>query len=1472
MKLFERFPKYTPSEELTGYMNSEVVSTKVDKEKRYIEVTITSVGTIPKEILYRIEQEIIKAYDLNYMRIFPKYNSNLFTKDYFGEILCEVYREARISKGFFNDYSLSFSLDNIELKIPFNMGGIELLDIGETADTFSKIIFREFGLSIPVKITQRDDYLTRSASFESEMFLQLKRALDEQTASSQKEKSKEVQSVHLSFDKANSFSKKPVTVERNDNIIFCGNTKFDISNKEYVTGGEFDIDNVTPIRNIVPGMYNIIVLGTVFSVEERQFKTKRGLVTSINIGLTDKDSSIYIKISANDDIAKEASKFFEEGKSYAIRADVKVNDKDGELYLAHRDIYRISVEKRIDKAEQKRVELHLHTTMSDMDAIIDPTQIVKVAKEWGHKAVAITDHGNVQAFPPVMLASEKQGMNIIYGMEAYFVNDTKLDQSNSAIKIVFGNKDATLEDEFCVFDIETTGFSLEEDRITEIGAAIVKKGEIIDSYDTFVNPHRPIPQNVVELTGITDDMVKDARDISEVLPEFFNFIGDRVLVAHNAKFDISFIRNACARHNIPFTFTYMDTLALSRHVNPDLKRHKLDVLADHYNLGDFNHHRACDDAEILGYILEKMFDKLRYEGVESINQIGKNASASGDTTKLEVFHQILLVKNKTGLKNLYKLVSEGFLDNFYRKPRVLKSRLVELREGLIIGSACEAGELFRAMIDGASEAELEEIAEFYDYLEIQPICNNMFLVNEGKATVEDLKNYNKRIVDLGEKLGKPVVATCDAHFLNKEDEIARKILLYYKKMSDADRDTGIYFRTTDEMLEEFEYLGKEKAFEVVVTNTNKIADMIDYESIRPFPKGTFTPKLDHAEEDLQQMCWDRAKSMYEHNGEVPKVVSERLDKELTSIIKNGFAVLYIIAQKLVGYSESLGYLVGSRGSVGSSFVATMAGISEVNPLQPHYRCPICRHSEFITDGSVGSGFDLPDKNCPHCNVKMVQDGHDIPFETFLGFNGDKSPDIDLNFSGDVQGEVHKFTEKTFGKENVFRAGTIGATATKTAFGFVLKYRDEHHVNVNQAELQRLANLCTGVKRTTGQHPGGIVVVPKEYQIYDFCPVQYPANDKKSGIITTHFTFEYLHDTLLKLDELGHDMPTKYKMIEQYTNTSVLDVPMNDPEVYELFLSTKPLGSEDLLKDLKCKVGTYGLPEFGTKFVQQMLVDAKPKNFSDLLQISGLSHGTDVWLGNAQDLIKDGTCTISEVVGTRDSIMLYLIYHGLEKSTSFQIMEAVRKGKGLTEAFEKAMRENDIPDWYIDSCKKIKYMFPKAHAAAYVISAIRLGWYKVHRPLEFYAAYLSVAPGGFESSMVANGKRGILERLAAIEEKGNDATQKEKEMVVALQMAYECLARGIEFLPVDFTKSDAFKFLPENGKIRLPFSSIDGIGENAAQKIQEARLSNQVFSVEDFQQKTALTKAVMEILEANHVFDNMAKTNQISLFDDGFFDE
>ncbi len=1108
----------------------------------------------------------------------------------------------------------------------------------------------------------------------------------------------------------------------------------------------------------------------------------------------------------------------------------------------------------MDNSEEKRVELHLHTQMSAMDALIPPDVAVKTAHRWGHKAVAITDHGNVQGYQEAMLASEKLGQKVIYGMEAYFVDDTA--------RAVYGKADAIFEtDEFIVFDIETTGLSFRNDGITEIGAVRVKNGEVLEVFNTFVNPEKPIPEEVVRLTGISDDMVKDAPTQKEAVEKFLAFTGNRVLIAHNAGFDISFIRRVCDDNGMPFENTYLDTVALSRYVNPDLNKHKLDTLANYFGLGEFNHHRASDDAEMLALIFFKMAEKLQEEGIKTLSSMTAAMSDKVDCLKLRTNHMIILVKNKTGLKNLYKLVSYSYLDYYKRHPRIPKTVLDEHREGLIIGSACSEGQLFEAMLENRPRADLLEIASYYDYIEIQPICNNRYLIDKGQAADEEaLRDFNRKLISIADELGKPVVATCDAHFLEKHDEIYRKILLAGMKFSDADKDTGIYFRTTEEMLREFEYLGEEKAKEVVITNTNMIADMIDGD-IRPFPKGTFTPNMEGAEEDLQRICYENAKKKY--GDPIPEIVKTRLDKELTSIIKNGFAVLYMIAQKLVQYSEEQGYLVGSRGSVGSSFVASMAGISEVNPLPPHYYCPNCQYSDFTNPDKAGSGFDLPDAICPKCGTKLVGDGHDIPFETFLGFHGEKSPDIDLNFSGEVQGRVHKYTEELFGAENVFRAGTIGGLADKTVFGYVMKYLEERGITVNKAEVERLVKHCVGVKRTTGQHPGGIVVVPREYEIYDFCPVQHPADDPNSDIVTTHFTFSYLHDTLLKLDELGHDIPTKYKWLEKYSNTSVMDVPMNDPSVYELFASTKSLGVTP--DQIDANLGTFGLPEFGTKFVMKMVEEAKPKNFADLLQISGLSHGTDVWTGNAQELIKQEICDISHVIGCRDNIMNDLIRYGVDSALSFQIMESVRKGKGLKPEWEQTMVETGVPDWYIGSCKKIKYMFPKAHAAAYVMSAIRLGWYKVHMPLTFYAAFFTAAPGGFDAAIAMRGKSGVVAEMKRIQDPNYEASQKELSSLSTLNLINECYARGIRFLPVNYFKSEAFAYVPEDGKIRLPFNSLGGLGENAAKAIAEARDSGEIFSVEELRVKAKLTKSVIEVLRENGALEGLSETNQITFF-------
>ena len=905
-------------------------------------------------------------------------------------------------------------------------------------------------------------------------------------------------------------------------------------------------------------------------------------------------------------------------------------------------------------------------------------------------------------------------------------------------------------------------------------------------------------------------------------------------------------------------------MALSRYLNRDLSKHKLDNLAEYYGLGDFDHHRAHEDAEMLALIFMQMTKKLWDEGVRNVSQISGVMGENSDPLKLPTYHQIILVKDRAGLKNLYKLVSMSYLDYYRKVPRIPKSALESHRDGLIIGSACEAGELFRAIVENRPEADLLEIASFYDYLEIQPLSNNSFMIREGTVSdAEQLKALNRRVIEIAEKAGKPVVATCDAHFMEKEDEILRKILLAGMKFKDADSDLGLYFRTTDEMLEEFSYLGEEKAYEVVVENTNRIADMI--ETVLPIPEGKYTPSIEGADEDLERECYRHAEEIY--GDPLPEIVKSRLDKELTSIITNGFAVLYMIARKLVKYSEEQGYLVGSRGSVGSSFVAFAAGISEVNPLPPHYVCRKCRYSDFSNEGGYGSGFDFPDRDCPVCGERLYSDGHDIPFETFLGFKGDKSPDIDLNFSGEVQAKVHKYTAELFGKENVFRAGTLGTLADKTAFGFVSRYVEDRGMNVCKAEISRLTSRCVGVKRTTGQHPGGIIVIPKDHDIYEFTPIQHPADDTSSETITTHFAFSYLHETILKLDELGHDVPTKYKALERFSGTSVLDVKMNDPDVYRLFTGTEPLGikSTELIDS---ETGTLGIPELGTSFVKPVLIHSKPKDFADLIQVSGLTHGEGVWLGNAKDLIDNNICDLSKVIGTRDGIMLDLIKFGLDKSMSFKIMEMVRKnkkGKPIPDEMMEAMREKNVPDWYIDSLQKIRYMFPKAHAAAYIMSAIRIAWYKVHMPLAFYAGFFTAAPGEFDAEIVMGGRRAVRNKLEEIKSKGMEASQKENAMFATLQLVEEALARGIRFLPIDLYKSDAFDFLPEDGAIRMPFSSLGGIGENAARSLVAARDSGEIFSKEELRLKSKVTKSVMEILEKNGVLDGLSDTDQISMF-------
>ena len=1457
--LMEVFSRYLPDGETRKMLENSILvgNMRVDKNLRMVEVNFSYGTLVSKAKLYKLELDIGKAYSLRSVRLFPKYPKTLFSQSYFSEIMNEAYRTNIISKSFLQEYNVVFEEHHIIIEIMYGDGGINFIEYNHIGKKISDIIYREFGIEYEVSFRKADGYVSnREERIRKE--LQQFRMAKPVFASDSSEVTANitVPATSLTAEKRSSVYDIAAKMFIDDNGYFhIGNSVFDVEGALPLMGEAFEI-KPSPIFYMTRPQMGVVAIGEILGKEisERKIKGKY----KVEFCLTDYEATIMIRIGVTDDELL-AYQELSDGMILAVKGNLHFDTEyDGELVMEPYSIMQIKKVERMDHADVKRVELHLHTNMSQMDAIIPPGVAVKTAHSWGHRAVAITDHGNVQGYQEAMKVAGKLGMKVIYGMEAYFVNDEE--------KAIYGDSKTTFEDEFVVFDIETTGLSPLSCKITEIGAVLVKKDEVLAVFNTFVDPEIPIPEDIVKLTGITDEMVCGAPKTKEAVQNFLDFIGDRMLVAHNASFDISFIRKAAADYELEFKNAYLDTVSMSRFVNPDLKKHKLDSIAEYFGLGDFNHHRASDDAEMCARIFYRMVAKLENDGVLTPSQMSSAMSDRTDPLKLNTYHLIILVKNKEGLKNLYKMISFSYLKYYKKRPRIPKTILEAYREGLIIGSACEAGELYRAVLENKPWDELISLANFYDYLEIQPLSNNRFLIANKTVSGEDeLKKINQTIIKLGEETGKPVVATCDAHFMDKTDEIYRKILLAGMKFDDADRDIGLYMRTTDEMLEEFTYLGKEKAYEVVVTNTNKIADMVE-EGIRPFPDGTFTPKMEGAEEDLRRICYERGESLY--GNPLPKIVEDRLDKELTSIIKNGFAVLYMIAQKLVWYSEQQGYLVGSRGSVGSSFVASMAGISEVNPLPPHYYCPNCKYSQFILDGSYGSGFDLPDAKCPCCGNDLRGDGHDIPFETFLGFYGDKSPEIDLNFSGEVQGKVHKYTEELFGAENVFRAGTIGGVADKTAYGYASRYAEERNILLSKAEINRLTKKCIGVKRTTGQHPGGIVVVPKEYEIYDFCPVQHPADDPNSDIVTTHFTFEYLHDTLLKLDELGHDIPTKYKYLERFSGLNVMELPMNDEAVYELFRSTKTLGAtpEEIGG---CKIGTLGLPEFGTAFVMPVVIEAKPKNFNDLLQISGLTHGTGLWLGNAQDLIKNGVCDISKVVGTRDSIMLALIRYGLDDSTSFKIMEFVRKnkaGKPIPDNMLVAMREKKVDEWYIDSLTKIRYMFPKAHAAAYVMSAIRLGWFKVHQPIVFYCAYFSAAPDGFDGSVAAKGKAQVAKLIDEIKKKDKkERTQKDDATVAAMQIALECLGRGYRFLTVDLYKSDARMFLPEENGIRLPFGSLPGLGEAAALKLQDARADGEYFSVEDLKQRTGISKAVVEILEEGGVLDGLSETNQLRLF-------
>lgn len=1429
----------------------ELTQLNINKQARLITLAVKFNGLVERNTLFDTEKLITKT--LAYHTVIkPHFPTELFSADYFPQLYAAVRRDIPSINGTLNNAEVRF--ENNTLTINLLNGGKTLLDSKGFDKALIKLISEEFNLYISVNYTGTFEVEENSEEY--------KAAIQDAQEKINRE----------NLQKAAEFYQEEVETAEKREEKHAENTTVEIEVRE----GKFATPQIIqssirplygrsirgkmiPISSISGDSGRIVVWGDVFDIEKKV--TKSGDKNIFTIDITDYTGSTTAKVFNS---IKESAVIdnIKKGDTIVVQGDVEYDKYVGELVVNARSIGTAQKVKVVDNAEKKRVELHMHTNMSQMDAVTSAGDLVNRAYQWGHKAVAITDHGVAQAFPDAMKAADKinkdeEKIKIIYGVEAYFMDDL--------VESVKGDADTGFDGTFICFDIETTGLSAARDKITEIGAVKVENGVITDTFSTFANPEMPIPQKITQLTGITDDMVKDAPSQSEAVGAFLEFAGDNVLVAHNAPFDTSFIAKACEDMGREYNYTSIDTVAISRAILTDIKNCKLDTVAKFLRLGDFNHHRATDDAEMLARIFINLCQRLTDDyGITKTNDINTKI-AGGDFKKLPTYHQIILVKNKTGLKNLYRLISYSHLNYFYKKPRIPKSELVKYREGLIIGSACCAGQLYMAILEGKPWGELKQIASFYDYLEIQPAGNNSFMIRDGRFnSVDELHEIDRTIIKLAKELGKPVCATCDVHFMDPTDSEFRKILMAGQGFKDAEQQAPLYFRTTAEMLKEFEWLGKDKAYEYVVENPNKIADMCEY--IRPIPKGTFPPNIEGAQEQLIDITWKRAKEKY--GDPLPEIVKARLDKELNSITTYGFSVLYMTAQKLVADSEAHGYLVGSRGSVGSSFVATMSGISEVNPLCPHYVCPNCKHSEFITDGSYGSGFDMPPKNCPECGTLMDQDGHEIPFETFLGFKGDKVPDIDLNFSGEYQSKSHRYTEELFGKNNVFKAGTISTVAEKTALGFVKKFAQERGLVMHKAEEKRLAIGCTGVKRTTGQHPGGMVVVPRTNDVYDFCPVQHPANDVNSDNITTHFDFHSIHDTITKLDELGHDVPTIYHYLELYTGIPVMKVSMSDPEVMSLFTSPKALGVTE--EDIDSKTGTFSLPECGTAFVRGMLIEAQPKTFTDLLQIAGLSHGTDVWLGNAQELIHNGTCTISEVIGTRDSIMTYLMHKGLEPGMAFKIMEIVRKGnatKLLTEEHFKAMREHNVPEWYIDSCMKIKYMFPKAHAAAYMIATLRLGWYKVHKPVEYYAAYFTVRSENLDGAIAMQGHQAVRDKMNNIKQKQSvhEATAKDEAEFQTLQIVNEMMARKIEFLPVDIYKSEAKMFKVEDGKIRLPFSSLPGVGGAAADSLAETGKHTEYLSIEDMQIKTKVTKAVIETLKDVGVLKDLPESSQMSLF-------
>ena len=1491
----EVFPTLQLNHEMKGLL-SEATVTKVasNRNRDFIRVYFDNTRLIPKRDIWRLEEDMrqqlfpnqkMQIKLMEHYHLSGQYTAKTLLDTYKESMLCEIKEYSLLLYNIFRKAEIRFEEDmQMTLILEDTLIARESQD--ELIEVLDKIIRERCGIQTKFDIQfveKKESHYKKDTDHQIDLEVE---SIVRRTAAAKSEHEQEhaedemlgavAKENEADTSKDQSPKEQSAKVAKTKSAADAGSRqngkKGGVKKREYglkrsdnpdvFYGRDFDEEAVT-IDTIQGEVGEVVIRGQIIDTDMRELRN--GEKTIVKIVITDFTDTIAAKIFVKNEQRDELMEHLKKGNFIKIKGVTTMDKFDHEIglsFLAGMKKIPDFTTPRLDNSMEKRVELHCHTKMSDMDGVSDVKDIIKRAKAWGHKAIAITDHGAVQAFTDAYHSvSPEDDFKVIYGVEAYLVDDLK--------EIVTNSKNQSLDDSYVVFDLETTGFSPNTCKIIEIGAVKVENGTITERFSEFVNPQVPIPFKIEELTGIRDDMVMGAETIEEILPRFMEFCEGCVMIAHNAEFDMSFIRKNCMDLDIPCNHTVGDTVAMARILLPALHRFKLDTVAKALKISLENHHRAVDDAECTAHIFVKFIEMLKERHIETLNDLNSLGATSVDTVKkLPTHHAIILAQNEVGRINLYRLVSESHLTYYAKRPRIPKSLYLKYKEGLCIGSACEAGELYQAILNGRPQEEIARLVNFYDYLEIQPLGNNMFMLESDKApveTIEELQEINRKICRLGEEFHKPVVATCDVHFLDPQDEVYRRIIMAGKGFKDSDDQAPLYLRTTEEMLAEFEYLGSEKAREVVITNPNKIAAMC--ERIEPVRPDKCPPVIENSDQMLRDICYNKAHEMY--GEELPPIVQERLERELNSIISNGYAVMYIIAQKLVWKSNEDGYLVGSRGSVGSSFAATMSGITEVNPLRPHYYCKKCHYSDFDSKEVLAyagrSGCDMPDKNCPVCGEPLTKDGFDIPFETFLGFKGNKEPDIDLNFSGDYQGKAHRYTEVIFGEGQTFRAGTIGTLADKTAFGYAKNYYEERGIAKRNCEIDRIVQGCVGIRRTTGQHPGGIIVLPVGEEIYSFTPVQHPANDMETDIITTHFDYHSIDHNLLKLDILGHDDPTMIRMLEDLTGIDAQQIPLDEPTVMSLFLNTSALGVEP--EDLGgCPLGSLGIPEFGTDFVIQMLIDTKPQSFSDLIRISGLSHGTDVWLGNAQTLIEEGKATISTAICTRDDIMIYLIGMGLESELSFTIMESVRKGKGLKDEWIEEMKAHDVPDWYIWSCQKIKYMFPKAHAAAYVMMAWRIAYCKVYYPLAYYAAYFSIRATAFNYELMCQGKEKLNYFIKDYEKRKDTLTKKEQDTVKDMRIVQEMYARGFTFLPLDVYTAKARYFQIMDGKLMPALNTIEGLGDKAAEAIEDAAKQGAFLSKDDFRQRTKVSKTVIDLMSDLGLLEGLPETNQLSLFD------